>query len=200
MIDRKAFYDALRKTKLMGVKLEQSEVDSIEAILNEAEKAKWSKDWIAYGLATAFHETDHTMQPIKEKGGDAYLMRMYDITSPIAKRRKLARENGNLTPGDGIRYCGKGLPQLTWKNNYEKASKVVGIDLVANPDRMLELPIATKVMIAGMQDGWFTGVKLRTYERPQGYDFYNARRIINGLDDASLIAGYARTFRKCLGA
>jgi hypothetical protein len=38
----------------------------------------------------------------------------------------------------------------------------------------------TKIAVRGMAEGWFTGVSLSSYDRPDGdYDFYSARAIIN---------------------
>lgn len=44
--------------------------------------------------------------------------------------------NGNEASGDGYRYRGSGYIQLTFKNNFREMSKHVGVDLVANPDRL----------------------------------------------------------------
>lgn len=41
---------------------------------------------------------------------------------------------GNTEKGDGPKYKGRGLIQLTWKNNYRKFSTYKGIDFVSNPD------------------------------------------------------------------
>lgn len=59
----------------------------------------------------------------------------------------------------------------------------------------MELPkYAMPVMLIGMRDGLSTGKKLSDYIRPGNIDFINARRIVNSLDKASLIAGYARAW------
>ena len=42
--------------------------------------------------------------------------------------------NGNEASGDGYRFRGRGYIQLTGRENYEKASHRIGIDLVSNPD------------------------------------------------------------------
>ncbi|WP_334177127.1 glycoside hydrolase family 19 protein, partial [Pseudoxanthobacter sp.] len=89
---------------------------------------------LAYVLATAYHETATTMQPIAEYGGDAYKTRLYDVNGDNPQR---ARRNGNDKPGDGIRYAGRGYVQLTWKTNYRHAGERLGIDLVAQPDLAL---------------------------------------------------------------
>lgn len=42
--------------------------------------------------------------------------------------------NGNEASGDGWRYRGRGLKQLTFKDNYAEASRMTGHDYVSNPD------------------------------------------------------------------
>ena len=78
--------------------------------------------------------------------------------------------------------------------NYAKAGQKIGLgnSLVSNPDRALESCIAAKVLVLGCKEGWFTGKKLSDYINGSTTDYTNARRIVNGLDKASLIAGYAQ--------
>lgn len=97
-------------------------------------------DFAAIGaLATIKVETG-IFSPIPEYGGDNYFFNMYDING---KRPQVAKKLGNLTPGDGTKFHGRGLIQLTGKSNYEAASKAIGFDLVSNPDKALEpLPAA----------------------------------------------------------
>ena len=70
--------------------------------------------------------------------------------------------------------------------------------LVANLDLAMQPDIAAKIMIYGMREGWFTTKKLSDYIKNGKADYVGARRIINGTDDARLIAGYAETFEKAL--
>lgn len=51
------------------------------------------------------------------------------------------------TANEGYKYRGRGLNQITFKGNYKKMGNLVGIDLVNNPDRLNELPIATDCLI-----------------------------------------------------
>lgn len=125
----------------------------------------------AYVLATAYHETAHTMKPVREYGGEAYL-----------KAKKY------------YPYVGMGYVQLTWKENYEKASRKLGVDFVSNPKLLLKAEYAAKILVIGSSKGWFTGKKLSDYITLQNSDFVGARRIINGTDKASLIAGYAKQY------
>lgn len=47
---------------------------------------------------------------------------------------------GNLQAGDGVRFKGRGLIQVTGRFNYTQISKDLGFDYVANPERLAELP------------------------------------------------------------
>ena len=55
------------------------------------------------------------------------------------------RDLGNVHPGDGIRYKGRGLIQLTGRSNYERAGKALGEDLVLYPLKVAEFPLAADV-------------------------------------------------------
>jgi predicted chitinase len=59
---------------------------------------------------------------------------------------------GNTDPGDGYRYRGRGVIQLTGKANYERYGKLIGVDLVNNPDLAADPDIAAKIAIAYWKD------------------------------------------------
>lgn len=187
MTDIGAFFTALRK--LTG-KLSQTQVDTVLSVLGSA--AHWPVGWLAYGLATAWHES--RLMPIHEAGGPKYLAK-YDTG-------ELARRLGN-TPeadGDGIKYAGRGLVQLTGLANYRKAGKYLGLDLVSDPDLALVPVNAAKILVWGMETGAFTARKLSDFigERGTIPDFINARRIINGTDKAGVIAEYASSIQDAI--
>ena len=144
-------------------------------LINAGKKASLLRNQMAYLLATTYHETAHTMRPIKERGSDKYL------------------RSKKYYPFIGRGYC-----QLTWQENYKKASKLLGVDCVKSPDLLLKPENAARVIISGMTEGWFTGKKLSDYITLQKSDFKNARRIINGKDKADLIAEYAKQYDKAL--
>jgi len=197
-----AFFDSVR-LGLLGPTLSQDEVGGCNAILLAAQDAQWPLAYVAYAIATAYHETAGTMQPIKERGGAAYLRRMYDVEGA---RPTLARKHGNLTPGDGVKYAGRGYVQLTWRCNYERADQELALKgaLIRNPDLAMRPDIAAAVMIRGMSEGWFTGRKLSHYLPKTGpairSQFVVSRKIINGLDCADQIAGHAMAFQDALQA
>lgn len=171
--------------------LDQTQVDVINMLLEDV--GHWPTSWLAYGLATGWHEA--YLRPIKEKGGNSYFHQMYDIQG---KRPRIAKALGNVNPGDGIKYAGRGLVQLTGRTNYWNASERFGVDFIEYPDRVLELEWAVKIMVWGMETGAFTGVSLSAFlsrdfeEHPS---FRKARAIINGSDKANLIADYALEFQ-----
>jgi len=151
-------------------------------IIEEAKKHGLSLHELAYVLATAYHETAHTMKPVREYGGEKYL-----------KSKKY------------YPYVGMGYVQLTWKTNYEKASKKFGVDFVAHPKLLLEPKYAAPILVVGMKEGWFTGKSLKSYiddlDEPDKEDlreFANARRIINGTDKQVEIGYLALEYEKLL--
>jgi hypothetical protein len=127
----------------------------------------------AYCLATAWHETAFTMQPVVEYGGDTYLK-----SKPYYP------------------WYGRGYVQLTWEENYQKQDDKLGLKgaLMRDPDLALNPEIATQILLLGMADGDFTGKRLGHYFTDELSDFYNARRIVNGTDKANEIAKYAEAF------
>lgn len=149
--------------------------------------------WVAYMMATVEHECAHTFLPITEFGPPAYFDK-YNAGTKIGERL------GNTQPGDGLKYKGRGFVQITGRANYLKLGQALGVgDLfIKQPDLVLEPANAYRIMSVGMRNGLFTGRKLATYINDAGCDYVNARRIINGTDQAEVIAGYATMYEKVL--
>jgi predicted chitinase len=179
----------------------------MEAILDEAAKAVVDPRWLAYMLATGFHETARTMQPVIET-------RQPDEATNPSVDKAIARLESSWAKGRmpwvksaywrkdalGKSWLGRGLVQLTHKANYERMGPIVGADLVSNPDLAMRDDVAVKIMFEGMARGLFTGKKLADYFTAKGEDWAGARKIINGTDQAEKIASYGRLFLKALQA
>lgn len=135
---------------------------------------------IAYLLATVGHETAWSFAPIKEfRAKDGRIKEVQDRYWNTG-------------------FYGRGFIQLTWKRNYEAFSKILGVNLVSNPDLLLRPEISYRITAYGMQKGVFTGVKLGDHVNEFKKDYVNARRVVNGTDRAQLIATYASNIEKIL--
>jgi hypothetical protein len=189
-IDREYFFNTVRDDLFSGG-MAQSQVDGMNNLLNiwetdyAAANPRDGDMWLSYGLATVYHESAQTMQPIEEYGqgeGHSYA----DPTGPY-----------------GQSYYGRGHVQLTWYDNYVKGEEVFkkkfdrNVPMVKYPHRMLEEETSAVILFEGMIDGWFTGVGLPDYFNAATgeEDPYNARKIINGLDRAETIEGYYWEFK-----
>ena len=149
------------------------------------------KAQVAYVLGTAQHESAGFMHMRELYDGDptAYFEGKYGYQTAKGK------ELGNTHPGDGAKYFGRGFVQITGRTNYTKFARILGIDLVGNPDLAIQPGTAAKITVLGMRDGTFTGVGLaRFLHVPDKLDWYNARTIVNGHDQADKIAGYAKAY------
>lgn len=193
-MNRSAFYESARP--LFGGKMTQAQVDGCEVLLAACHGLPVS--WAAYLLATALHETASTMQPVRETlaGTDEKAVNRLESAWKAGKL-KWVRTPYWRFDATGKTWLGRGYVQLTHRDNYAKATELVGVDLVEDPSLAMQPSIAAKVLVEGSVRGIFTGKRLADYLPG---DYSGARRIINGTDRAALIAGYARQFEAALTA
>lgn len=97
-------------------------------------------------------------------------------------------------------FYGRGHVQLTWEDNYRDSSADAGVDLVKNPDAMLDPVISARVLWKGLLDGRWNGRKLGLRAYLDNGDIIQARRTVNVLDKAEVIAGYHNQFLKAITA
>jgi len=168
-MDRAYFFNRIRHA-LFGGKLTAAQVDGITRILDyrDSNYKGVTDDQLAYILATVNWETGHKMVPVKEQGGIRYL------------------KSKPYWP-----WVGMGLVQVTWEVNAKKFG-------ATKPEDLLAWPVALRACFQGMVQGMFTGKKLSDYINLKQCDYVGARRIINGMDRANLIAGYADAFQYAL--
>jgi hypothetical protein len=189
--DRDYFFDHVRQAPFDG-ELTQRQVDGMEYLLDTweeffaSEAGEQSTPWLAYCLATAFHETAQKMVPLEEYG------------------RGEGHDYGEPTGKYGQRYYGRGHVQLTWEDNYKKGEEILkqryreDVPLHQYPHRMLEDEPSALILFDGSVFGWFTGVGLPDFFSEGKEDPVGARQIINGHDQDELIAGYYYAFREAL--
>lgn len=205
-----AFFSHIRE-KLFSGGLEQTQVDGINALVLAGVQNSLTVQQHAYVLATAYHETAKTMRPVREYGrGEG---RKYGTWRTNSYGVKYCLKNGSGNAVYTQEECphlfyGRGHVQLTWYDNYQRATRELNqnlpenehIDLVAQPSLALNNDISAKIIVLGMKQGWFTGKKLSDYINDHRTDFVSARRIVNGTDKADQIARYARIFVTALNA
>ena len=181
-------------------RLSQEAVDNINLIVETCEKYKLSYPQAAYLLATTYHETAHTFKPIEEYGKGKGRKYGTIYTNSKGVKYGIAGSDGStyLYSDYPHLYYGRGFVQLTHWVNYKFAGEQLGIDLINNPDLALQPKYAAEILVKGSKNGWFTGKKLSDYINDKKKDYINARRVINSLDKAQLIASYAVVFEKAL--
>jgi hypothetical protein len=205
--DRKIYFDSVRGALFSGA-LSQQQVEGQEAILGEWELPDQTGiptddvRWLAYMLATTYHETSQKMWPIEEYGKGS------------------GQPYGKKDPQTGQTYYGRGYVQLTWRDNYHKSTERLGLkgdaDLEWHAQMALDPQIAADVMFIGMREGWFRTSDgrpetLYRYFNDTTDDPYNAREIINGdkktvpswsngVSIGNLIKGYHQKFLTALTA
>ena len=200
-MDRERFYAALRRkgSGVFGTSLKQTQVDGIEAVL--AACVGLRLPFVAYILATCYHETAYTMQPVREtlaKSDDQAIARLDRAFA--AGKLKWVKTPYWRKDADGKTWLGRGYVQLTHKFNYARAAKELGVDLVGDPGLAMQPTIAALILVRGSMEGWFTGKKLADYAAGDGFDYVNARRVINGdvKGNGAKIAAEAKAFEAAL--
>lgn len=102
-----------------------------------------------YGVATPLRLANFAAQTCHESGRFLYLAELWGPT-PAQRGYEGRADLGNLHPGDGRRYAGRGLIQITGRANYRAAGTRLGIDLEGQP-QLAEQP---EVAVLTALDWW----------------------------------------------
>lgn len=69
------------------------------------------------------------------------------------------KDLGNIQPGDGVRFKGRGLIQITGRNNYQAVGNALGVNLLINPTLLGGKNVskcnAEQMKYASLSAGWF---------------------------------------------
>jgi putative chitinase len=87
-----------------------------------------------YNICGKLREAAFMATIIHESGSFKYVR---EIASGSAYEGR--RDLGNVHKGDGVRFRGRGLLQITGRANYKQVSDALGVDFIANPE-LLEQP------------------------------------------------------------
>jgi predicted chitinase len=83
------------------------------------------------------------------------------------------KDLGNTQKGDGVRFKGRGYIQLTGRSNYEVYGKLLGVDLIKNPELALDVKTGARILAL-----YFKNRKVNVACDKK--DWVRVRRLING--------------------
>lgn len=123
-VNRAKFFNEFRAR--FGKSLSQSQVQGYDAIFDYWNKSNLTDNrWLAYVLATSFHETGEDMQPVREGFCDSDSGSINAVTDIF--NRGIISENYAIPKANGNSYFGRGLVQITWDYNYQKLGEAIGL-------------------------------------------------------------------------
>jgi len=195
-MNRQTFYEAVQ-AKPSGSSLTETQVAGMNDLLDVWDRSGFTDlMWLAYILGGVFHEVGRRMVPVRE----GFASTDAGARAAVAKLHKAGRISRNYAAPNaaGVSFYGRGRIQNTFEANYRKLEKRFGHPFTTNPDLLLESKIDAEVTIYGHAEGIWTGKKLGDYFNANKADWKQARRIVNGLDKADLIVGYAKAFHAAL--
>ena len=101
-----------------------------------------------FGIDTLARQAAFLAQIGHESGGLHWLVEIWGPTA-AQRRYELRQDLGNNQPGDGLRFRGRGLIQITGRDNYRQVGEALGVDLLANPELLGTSPYAER------SAGWY---------------------------------------------
>jgi putative chitinase len=88
-----------------------------------------------YNISTPLRQAHFLAQILHESGNFKYTKEIADGSA-----YELRKDLGNTSPGDGMKYKGRGYIQLTGRYNYARLTQDLQIDLVNKPYLLEQLP------------------------------------------------------------
>lgn len=102
------------------------------------------EDMPAFGITTLERQAQFLATCGHESAGFCHTTELWGPT-PAQARYEGREDLGNAEPGDGYRFRGRGLIQITGRANYASVSKALGHDYIGRPEDMARIPDAVRV-------------------------------------------------------
>lgn len=131
------------------------QIEACTGCTNPALADKWAAPltvaMAAYEIGTPARQAAFLAQVGHESGGLRYSREVWGPT-PAQRKYEGRADLGNTQPGDGSRFRGRGLIQITGRANYRACS----VALFGDPDRLLFAPeVLERPDFAALSAGWF---------------------------------------------
>lgn len=146
----------LNYTTVLPTHVNRITVKQIKAVVNPRYREYVSKEAVRalnetilrYGISNPLRVSHFLAQVLHESGELRYLAEVWG-PSEVQERYEGRTDLGNHEAGDGYKFRGRGLIQLTGRSNYIKYSEDRGVDFIRNPDLVSRYPMAADVA------GWY---------------------------------------------
>lgn len=122
--------------------------------------------------------TDPQLEALK-KDNVAFFEKVYGYKTTIGKQL------GNTQPGDGYKFRGRAFNGITGRAQYKLYGDKMGVDLVSNPDRLNEIPLAAEVTAIYYRDNYASAEKRGDIKKAIGVDKANdCKTVKDGIEIA----------------
>lgn len=92
----------------------------------EEHSRSYSDNWLKAKMRIFRDWTKEQFDELRGKGEESFFNVMYGARNDLGNR--------GVHTGDGYRYRGRGALQVTGRDNYQRVGKIIGVDLVNDPD------------------------------------------------------------------
>ncbi len=178
MFQKYGFRYGLRKAHFLGQIFK--ETGALRSTVENGDANYFRKMYENYTTADAEFDFDHKHEWLKKNG----FLKNRDRPTYVAQRpgeiHNKAAAGGNVMPGDGPRFCGRGLIHLTWRTGYSNYGKYRAKDYTTDPNPML---LQSNAETAADSAGYFwvkTRINVKADRGASDTDVRNCFNLVGG--------------------
>jgi len=181
---------SLRKAHFLGQVLK--ETGALCSTRENGDATYFRKMYESYTSSDAAYDYDHKYNWIKKLG----FLKDRDRSTYIAERPNevqiKAVSNGNVQPGDGARFKGRGLIHLTWRNGYSKYEQYRHLNFTTDPNPEL---VQSSADVAADSGGYFWARNRINIKADKGARDEDVQRCFNVVGGAGGLPARQQFFR-----